>query len=305
MPVSQMSRRQLIQAATLAARSAAAQAPGAESTKFQIACKTNPYYPFSFERAIEGIAGAGFKFIAWGWRYTGPAGERRQLLPVEAPPREGRRLAGLCRDAGLEPVLIAPGVSISADNAVQAHTRFIEHAAAGNIPFLATNGSTRRGKYEIWIRNLKALGPIARENNVTILIKPHGGNTGTGRDCAEIVADVGDEGVKICYDSGNVLDYVNVDPIPDIQTCWREIRAFIIKDHRDTPKDQDCGPGFGEIDHYKLLLPVIRTGLTMPLACENVFEPLVPRPTSLEVIDGLVRRVREYMESVVRGLQSL
>ena len=81
------------------------------------------------------------------------------------------------------------------------------------------------------------------------------------------------------YDAGNVLDYNNNDPIPDIQACWKEIRAFCIKDHRNTPKDEDCGPGFGEIDHYKLLTPVMNTGLTMPLAFENISEPLVPRPT--------------------------
>jgi sugar phosphate isomerase/epimerase len=131
---------------------------------------------------------------------------------------------------------------------------------------------------------------------VTIVIKQHGGNTATGVDCLRIVNDVSDENVKVCYDAGNVLDYENNDPLPDIQQCWREIRAFCIKDHRNTPKDEDCGPGFGEIDHYKLLMPVLRTGLTMPLAFENIFEPLVPRPKDPEGIDVLARRSREFIE---------
>ena len=116
--------------------------------------------------------------------------------------------------------------------------------------------------------------------------------------------DVADEGVKICYDAGNVLDYANDDPIPDIQACWQDVRAFAIKDHRNWPKDQDCGPGFGEIDHYRLLMPVANTGLDMPLACENIFEPLVPRPAAAEGVDKLARRAREYLESVIRGLRS-
>ncbi len=48
----------------------------------------------------------------------------------------------------------------------------------------------------------------------------------------------------------------------------------------------------------------MRTGLTMPLACENIFEPLVPRPTTPEGIDALARRAREYVDSVIRGLQA-
>ena len=119
---------------------------------------------------------------------------------------------------------------------------------------------------------------MARNSHVTLVIKQHGGETATGRDCSRIIGEVADDAVKMCYDAGNVLDYESVDPLPDIAACWRDIRAFAIKDHRNTPKDEDCGPGFGEIDHYKLLTPVLRTGLTIPLVCENIFEPLLPRP---------------------------
>jgi len=101
-----------------------------------------------------------------------------------------------------------------------------------------------------------------------------------------------------------VLDYENRDPIADIQTCYRQVRAFAIKDHRNTPKDEDCGPGFGEIDHYKLLLPVLKLGYTMPLACENIFEPLVPRPAKADGVDALAKRAREYLETVLRGLDA-
>ena len=105
------------------------------------------------------------------------------------------------------------------------------------------------------------------------------------------------------YDAGNVMDYLNLDPIPDIKKCASTVRSFCIKDHRNWPKDQDCGPGFGEIDHYKLLEPVAFTGLKIPLAYENIFAPLVPRPTKAEEIDALAKRAREFMETVIAGLQ--
>ena len=41
----------------------------------------------------------------------------------------------------------------------------------------------------------------------------------------------------------------------------------------------------------------------MPLAYENIFAPLVPRPTTPEEIDALARRAREYLETVISGLQ--
>jgi hypothetical protein len=100
------------------------------------------------------------------------------------------------------------------------------------------------------------------------------------------------------------MDYNKVDPIPDIKKCADEVRSFAIKDHRLFPKDEDCGPGLGEIDHYKLLAPVAFTGRTMPLCCENIFAPAIARPKTPDGVDAMAKRAREFLELVIEGLQS-
>src|SRR5262249_11398936 len=105
------------------------------------------------------------------------------------------------------------------------------------------------------------------------------------------------------YDAGNVMDYLDIDPIPDLKACMDQVRSFCIKDHRNFPKDQDCGPGFGEIDHYRLLQLVALTGRKLPLCCENIFAPLLPMPAAPEGVDALAVRAREFLEIVTRGLQ--
>lgn len=279
-----------------------AQAPS--DTRFQLACMTLPYSAFPLERALEGIRKAGYRHVAWGTSHRDSAGVNRRMLDEKASASDAAALAARCRDMGLDPVMMFATVNLEADNALEVHLRRIEQAAAARIPFLLTFGRTQPGQYEAVIRNLKAMADPAKAAGVTVVIKQHGGNTATGAHCERIVREVSKPGVAICYDAGNVLDYENHDPIPDIQTCWQNIRAFAIKDHRNTPKDEDCGPGFGEIDHYKLLRPVMKTGLTMPLACENIFEPLVPRPRNPEEVDALARRAREFLETVIRGLQT-
>jgi sugar phosphate isomerase/epimerase len=286
------------------AGAAAAFAQTSAETKFQLACMTLPYAQFPMERALEGIRKAGYRHVAWGTSHRDNSGVSRRMLEEKAPPAEAAALAARCRDMGLEPVMMFATVQLEEENALPVHLRRIEQAAAARIPFLLTFGRTKPGQYETFLANLKAMAEPAKAAGVTVLIKQHGGNTATGRDCERIVQEVGSPAVAICYDAGNVLDYENHDPIPDIQTCWRSIRAFAIKDHRNTPKDEDCGPGFGEIDHYKLLRPVMKTGLTIPLACENIFEPLVPRPKTAEEVDALARRAREFLETVIRGLHT-
>ena len=273
-------------------------------TRFQLACMTLPYAAHPMERALEGIKRAGYDYVAWGVNHKDAQGRTKPALAVDAPASDAAALARRCRDMGLDPVMMFSTVNLEAPAALDAHLRRIEQAAAAKIPFLLTFGKTTPGEYETFVGNLKRIAPAARKAGVMVVIKQHGGNTATGADCARIVREVADEAVKICYDAGNVLDYESNDPIADIQTCWRDIRAFNIKDHRNTPKDEDCGPGFGEIDHYKLFAPVMRTGLTIPLTFENIFEPLVPRPASPEGIDALARRAREYVDTVLRGLQT-
>ena len=42
----------------------------------------------------------------------------------------------------------------------------------------------------------------------------------------------------------------------------------------------------------------------MPLCCENISAPLLPRPNQPEGVDALARRAREYLELVIRGVQT-
>lgn len=286
------------------ARRADARPAKGNPTRFQIACMTLPYSRFSLERALTGIQRAGYRYVAWGTRHREAGAERVPVIAPDAAPARARELAKRCRDLGLEPVMMFSTVYPEAPDGLTVLQNRIRQAHAAKIGQVLTFGHTRGGNRKVWVERLKQLGPMAREHGVMIVIKQHGGSTGTGQACAEIVREVDDEGIKVNYDAGNVMDYLDVDPIQDIRSCADTVRSFCIKDHRNFPKDQDCGPGFGEIDHYRLLAPVAFTGLKMPLCCENIFAPVVPRPTTPEGIDQLARRAREFLEVVIKGLQT-
>jgi sugar phosphate isomerase/epimerase len=268
-------------------------------TEFQIGCMTLPYQAFPVERAIDGLAKAGYKYMAFGPRH-----QRDDTIAVDAPPGRARDMAKRARDAGVEPVMMFGVHYIEKEDAVEVYKRRIEQAAAGRIPYILAFGSPSDPPtdYGAWIRHLKEIGPLARAAGVTVVIKQHGGNTDTGRQRARIVQEVADEGVRMFYDGGNTWFYAKVDPIPDIASCAQYIRGVVIKDFRSIPQRTICGPGFGQIDHYELLAPVARTGLKMPMVCETIFEPYVPRPDTPEKVDALARRAREYLETVVAGL---
>jgi sugar phosphate isomerase/epimerase len=264
---------------------------------------TLPYSRFPLDRAIRGIRDAGYKSIAWGTSHREENEKQVPVLAHDAAPQAAKDLAKKCRDLGLETVLMFSGIYPEAKDGFAVLKQRILQAGAAGVPQVLTFGHTKGGNKELWTERFKKLAPIAQDNNVLLVVKQHGGETGTGEACAAITREVNHPNIKVNYDAGNVLDYLDKDPIPDIKKCADEVRSFCIKDHRNWPKDEDCGPGFGEIDHYKLLHPVVFTGRAMPLACENIFAPLLPRPITPEGVDALAKRAREFLEVVVAGLQ--
>ncbi len=277
--------------------------PRGKPTKFLLACMTLPYSPFPLERALTGIKAAGYQYVAWGTSHRVESGKSVPVMAADAPPEKAKELGKKCRDLGLEPVMLFSGIYPEAKNGLEVHTQRLKQAAAAGIGQVLTFGHTKGDNRKLWVERFQKLGPIARDLGVLLVVKQHGGETGTGAACAAITREVADEGVKVNYDAGNVMDYLNVDPIPDIKQCADEVRSFCIKDHRNFPKDQDCGPGLGEIDHWKLLHPVAFTGRVLPLCCENIFAPVIPRPKTPEGVDALARRAREFLEIVIQGLQ--
>lgn len=272
-------------------------------TEFQIACMTNPYSQFPFERALTGLKEAGYHFVAWGTTHKDADGKSAPILALDAPPEKAKELGQRCRDLGLKPLMMfAPPAAPEKPETLKQRVR---QAAAARIGQVLAFGSTKGNDAKLWVRNLKEVGPFARDQGVLIVVKQHGGNTGTGAALAKIVREVNDEGIKISYDAGNVLDYFHgkINPLPDIRECAEEVRSFCIKDHRFFPKDEDCGAGLGEIDHYRLLAPVAFTGRVVPLCSENISAPVLPRPTKPDVIDALAKRAREFLEVVVAGLR--
>ncbi len=307
MPMSPLPRRTFLQSAlalgaAATARVSRAQDKPPQPTEFQIACMTLAYSQFPLARALEGIKSAGYKYVAWGTSHL-EDGKRVPVMSEDAPEAKAKELGQRCRDLGLEPVLMFSGIYPEAKNGLEVLTQRIKQAAAGGVPQVLTFGHTKGGNREVWIDRFKKLGPIAREQGVLLVVKQHGGETGTGQACAEIVREVNDPGIMVNYDAGNVMDYLDVDPLPDIKKCADVVRSFCMKDHRNWPQDQDCAPGFGEIDHYKLLDNVAFTGLKMPLACENISAPLVPYPKDPAGVDALAQRCHEFLETVIAGLQ--
>jgi sugar phosphate isomerase/epimerase len=299
-----MTRRTALQ--TLAAGMAAAQ-PSAP-TEFQVACMTIPFQQYPFEKGVKGVAAAGFKFLSWGPNQVDSAGRRLPTIADTAGPERARELLRISRDAGLETVLMFASFYPENPGAVDAYKRRIDQAQAAGIPNLLAFGSPKSTSEHraAFVRTLRDIAGHAEQAKVTVGVKQHGGVTATGELTASVVLEVNHPNIVVYYDAGNTWWYVNVDANADFAKCSAMTRGFAIKDFRQfAGKRATCGAGFGQTDHYSMLGAVAANGGKIPLCCENISEPFLPRPDSFEGMVELARRSRMYLETAVRGIQSM
>lgn len=300
-----ISRRGVLQATALAVlgRSADAAVQGLRSrAEFQLACMTYVYRAFPLARALEGIASAGFRYVAWGTEHVEADGRRTPVLAPSASAAAAARLGRRCRDAGLQPVMLFSTVYPEQPTGPEVLKRRIEQAQAGGVSQVLTFGHTEGDGRRLWLERLPVLGDFAKSAGVLLVIKQHGGESGSGLACARITRELNHPAVAVCYDAGNVMDYLNADPIPDLAACRDQVRSFCLKDHRNFPRDEDCGPGWGEIDHFRLLSQMQGIGNAIPLCFENISRPVTPSRDTPAQVDADARWARDYVDGVLAGL---
>ena len=134
-------------------------APDRKPTRFQVACMTLPYSRFPLARALSGIKGAGFEFVAWGTTHREASGPEPVLGP-EAPLDRARELGKKSRELGLEPLLMFSGIYPEAPEAPKILLSRIRQASAAGVKQVLTFGHTRGGSHaSSGSSGFKAAGP--------------------------------------------------------------------------------------------------------------------------------------------------
>ncbi len=279
---------------------------------FQIACQTLPYSELSLERAIDGIASAGYKYGALGTTHAG-----KPALDIEAGPAAAVAVKDQFEKKGLRLVMMFAMTNGLDPGGPDKFKRRIDQAKAAGVPFLLSMGTWGYAKWpdqkhapDKWaemnkqfVEVIKPIGEYAAKAGVMIVLKPHTGNTETGAACLKLMKEIACPAVQVCYDAGNVHFYEGVDPHEDIKVIRDYVRALCIKDHRGARANPvfPC-PGDGDVDHRRLLRPLLGLAWDIPLAVERFEDGRQKKEMSPELIDSLARQARLHLETVVADL---
>lgn len=247
-----------------------------------IGAHTLPYAADTFDRALEGIAGAGFTHIGIYTQHAdGP------VISADPTPAELTALGDKLAQHGLTAMsMFARSGSTSRIDRLRVD---LEVCSALGIPLLlgagpwplARSGERKPemhwyGEVEQFLTTLSVAAPVAEQLGVTIVLKPHRGATATGADILDVVHRIDSAAVRACWDAGNIRFYEGLDSEHDLEASGIApyVKSVAIKDHRGNAGDAVFPiPGDGEVDHARMLSTLLASGFDGPLLIERFDQP--------------------------------
>lgn len=270
----------------------------------RLACLTLPYGKSSFERAVEGIARAGYRYIAFGHPHEG------QDYPNEDDAQSIGRLQMLFAKHGLQPVLLASNAHFKIDQPLERALRRMRTAKAFGIREILTVGTQSYRKFpteplseaelrplnEAFAQRYKEIAEEAEALDLVITVKPHTGNTADAAHLRHTLEQIGSPHVRVSYDPGNVQFYEGIPAASDFPGIADQTYSLIAKDHRGAKANLDFPvPGTGDVDFPTIFATMKQVGFEGSVIVERVDGPSDP-----EQVDQRIAESRERLEKMLR-----
>lgn len=193
-----------------------------------LSCSTSSYSKFPLERALQGIAGSGLKYV----ELAAIPGPSAHVCPEKMSPVDRNELKQMLRNYGLTVSSMSGHCDIPTPDGFAHLKACIDFAEEFGFQVINTaEGNIRTPDDEArFFVNIRKLADYAAQRNVRLCLETHGGKFGTGPACRKTLEEIGKDNVLINYDPGNLIYYADARPETDIVTIADKVGHFHIKD---------------------------------------------------------------------------
>lgn len=255
-----------------------------------VGCWTRPWAREDYRVAFDAIAKAGMKHVA----LTGAKTETGRVIAPATSPEDARQVGVEARNRGLE-ITHVYGGGLPLQRGSDSLRKMIDNTSAAGGWSVVISDLGNETTYELYLKAIAECCEYAEQRDVALVIKPHGGLTGTGPLCRQAIERIGHRNVTLMYDPGNIRYYSEgeLDPLEDCLTIAGLVTSISAKDFR-APKAVDVTPGSGEIDFAELFSRMHQGGFTHGAALIETVSPGDAAHTLAEVI-----KAKEFLEKVL------
>lgn len=212
-------------------------------------CMTRPWSGYTLDRALEGIARAGYKYTAYVGQHEGQASYTLQSTDAEVEALR-KRVEGF----GLQAVAAWAGDPLNYGS--EGMRRHVELAGVLGLKFLILSSpySTKRQRPDLTVDEefatiVEPVLDLAESLGVGLHVKPHMGEFGTGPGLAALARRIDHPLFGVSYDPGNIHYYEGLRADEDVQDAAPYVRSMCVKDHRGAQRENDFPtPGEGDVN---------------------------------------------------------
>lgn len=281
-------------AGTIVSRSGVAAADAAvpylEDRGWLVGCWTRPWAAYDYRVGFDAMTEAGFKHVA----LTGAKTPTRRVIAVDTTIEESARVGEEARSRGLA-ICNVYGGGVSLEKGPEGLRKLIDNCAAAGAHSVLLSSIGNEQTYESCCRTVAECCDYALSKRIAVVLKPHGGTTGTGPQLRDAAGRVNRKNFTIMYDPGNIFYYSKgqIDPVEDVAAAAGLITGISVKDYLP-PDNVALTPGTGKVDFPTLFRRMRRDGFVHgPLAIEMV------KPGDLAQTLEEVKKAKQFVEELI------
>jgi sugar phosphate isomerase/epimerase len=258
----------------------------------QLAGHTNSYHTYGFDDALEGIAGAGYRYVELsavpGWT---------EHVDLDCPPNEVRQK--LDRH-GLEAVSLSAHSDLTTREGLDHGIKGVQWAAAYGIPIVntAVGGHQSADENEAaFLDNAQQLADAADATGVVVALEIHGDIMASSDVTIPLMEKIGRDSIRVNYDTANVEFYSGHKATDDLPKITPYLAHVHLKETAGGKGVWDFGAiGSGIVDFARVLQILRDAGYDGPYSVEIEFqgEPWPP----LEEVNRAMRESREHLKTL-------
>ena len=244
-----------------------------ETPRWPIGCFNRPWTKWSFDDTLDAIKAAGYT-------HTGLLTPTKDdvFTSANATPAYLAALKAKIAARGLKVNMTALRVKTALPLAeALADTRAqIANGHTMGVEFALTFGEDKPERYAHYFKIMADAAAFAQERGIKLVMKPHGGGSGSSAEIVAAIKQVGHANFKIWYDAGNIIYYTGKDPVAELEPILPHVTGFCAKDCSVEPgADGKTKPdvmiqfGTGKVDFAAVFKKLKSGGFNGPIMVEG------------------------------------
>lgn len=278
-------------AATTACNLFASPAP---RVKWAVGCFNRPWTKWGFDAALDGVKAAGYKT-------TGLLSRTREepFISANSTPEylEGlkKRIAARGLKANMGALNSRHNIPLA--DSIKEVRKQIDNARFLKLEYVLSFGTDRPTEFEHYFKVMSDAAAHAAERDIKLVMKPHGGASGSSDEILRCIKAVNHRNFKIWYDAGNIIHYTGKDPVTELEPIVEHVTGFCAKDCASERGEVMIQFGTGKVDFAGVFKKLKAAGFNGPV----MVECCQLGPTAEEVTAN-AKANREFLEKVLASV---